>query len=332
MIEIEKVAENIWCFPVVLPDNPLKWLNCYVIKGGAGERSLLIDTGFNRPECLEALVEGMKALEIDPAMTDVFLTHLHSDHTGNAKPLQDLGCRIIMGESDYNRLMHGHRDSWVIMRDLFIREGVTPEMAELIFENNPGRKFSPERFDAQLVNDGDVLSYGGYKLRCVVTPGHTPGHVCLYEEEKKIMFLGDHVLFTITPNITYWLNVEDSLGDYINNLKRIREYDVELALPAHRQRTGITMRQRIDELLSHHERRLTDTERIIREQQGQTGYEVAGKMKWKIRADTWDTFPPAQKWFAMGEAISHLDYLERRGRIERRFDGENIRYYIPEGK
>lgn len=94
MIEAEEIREGLWTFPIVFPDNPLKWLNCYVIKGEKGERNLLIDTGFRQPECRDAPVSGMNALGIHAEDTDVFLTHLHSDHLGNAAFLQQLGSRI----------------------------------------------------------------------------------------------------------------------------------------------------------------------------------------------------------------------------------------------
>lgn len=44
---------RIFQIDVPLPDNPLRNLNCYVVQDG-GE-TLIIDTGFNRPECREAL-------------------------------------------------------------------------------------------------------------------------------------------------------------------------------------------------------------------------------------------------------------------------------------
>lgn len=49
-----QITENLFTFQIPLPNNPLKWLNCYVIKGEKG-RSLLIDTGFRLPECQDVL-------------------------------------------------------------------------------------------------------------------------------------------------------------------------------------------------------------------------------------------------------------------------------------
>ena len=65
---------DIYTIPVVLPNNPLKNLNCYIIK--TPEENLVIDTGFNQPECLNALSEGLKELDIDMNRTTLFLTHL----------------------------------------------------------------------------------------------------------------------------------------------------------------------------------------------------------------------------------------------------------------
>lgn len=64
-----------------LPGNPLKNLNAYLIQG---PRNLLVDTGFRQEECRTALTAGLAELGVDMASTDIFLTHLHSDHAGLA--------------------------------------------------------------------------------------------------------------------------------------------------------------------------------------------------------------------------------------------------------
>ena len=66
-----------------------------------------------------------------------------------------------------------------------------------------------------IAQEGDVLHYGGYSLQAVETPGHTPGHMCLYDAEKKLLFCGDHILGTITPNICIELSTENPLQDYL---------------------------------------------------------------------------------------------------------------------
>ena len=70
--------DQVWW--LVTPGNPLKALNCYVIKGK--DRNLIVDTGFNRKECYEAMQQNLEELAVDLGKTDIFLTHLHADHTG----------------------------------------------------------------------------------------------------------------------------------------------------------------------------------------------------------------------------------------------------------
>ena len=78
---VKEVYENIYQIPIGLPKNPLKELNAYLIKGR--DKSLLIDTGFNREECKKDLMEGIREIGVDLKDLDVFITHLHADHSGN---------------------------------------------------------------------------------------------------------------------------------------------------------------------------------------------------------------------------------------------------------
>jgi hypothetical protein len=77
------------------------------------------------------------------------------------------------------------------------------------------------------------------------------------------------------------------------------------------------MNERVDQLLAHHERRLAEAAGIIAADPGINGYGVASRLTWSIRAKNWDDFPGAQKWFAFGETLSHLDYLAGEAKINR---------------
>ena len=144
------------------------------------------------------------------------------------------------------------------------------------------------------------------------------------------MFTGDHVLFDITPNITSWTGMRDALGSYLENLERVREYPVRLALPGHRH-TG-DYRARVEAIQRHHAARLADALRIVEAAPGLTAYEIAGRMSWNIRARSWDEFPLVQKWFAVGECISHLDHLRRRHLVRSEFTAEKWRYWPGEAQ
>ena len=73
-----EILPNIYKIAVPLPDHALRSVNSYVIL--SDDRNLVIDTGWNRIACLEALLQGLEAIGADRSRTDLFLTHLHADH------------------------------------------------------------------------------------------------------------------------------------------------------------------------------------------------------------------------------------------------------------
>jgi len=324
---IREIEQNIFSFPIPLPGNPLKWLNCYVIRGGSGGRSLLIDTGFRMKECADALMQGMWELALEYDKTDVLITHLHSDHSGNARLLQQLGCNIRMTREDHQLICRG---GWGSENSRYQREGMAPGVLTEIQRKNPALSYAPAPFDADLVRDGDVLSYAGYDMECIQVPGHSPGNLCLYNRSGKIMFTSDHVLFDITPNITAWDGMPDVLGTYLESLQKIYGYDTRVSLPGHRTAGTVFLQERIDQIRCHHQVRLSETYEIVSRCQGMTAYEIAGHMSWNIRTRNWDSFPAGQKWFAVGEALAHLEYLLNRRKIRRESapDGTH-RYVLP---
>ena len=166
---------------------------------------------------------------------------------------------------------------------------------------------SGSEMDITYVREGQLLEIGPYRLRCIITPGHTPGHVCLYEPEHKFFISGDHILGDISPNITAWPEMEDALGSYLDNLEKVEKMDITLILPGHRSLI-YHHRQRIAELRKHHEARLQEVRDILK-QGAMSAYQVASFMSWDLDYESWEDFPMFQRWFATGEAVAHLEHL-----------------------
>ncbi|MFC2052322.1 MBL fold metallo-hydrolase, partial [Chloroflexota bacterium] len=76
----KEILPNLYKIEVPLPRSPLQAINSYIIK--AQGRSLIIDTGMNREECISVMSAGLKELAVDLETTDFFITHLHADHLG----------------------------------------------------------------------------------------------------------------------------------------------------------------------------------------------------------------------------------------------------------
>lgn len=93
----ERMEADLWRLDIPLVGNPLKNLNSYLI---TGERNLLIDMGFRQVPCREAMDRQLRQIGVDMDRTDIFLTHLHSDHAGLAPELVRPGCRIYISGVD----------------------------------------------------------------------------------------------------------------------------------------------------------------------------------------------------------------------------------------
>ena len=129
MLELLYEKPEIYRMLIPLPENPLKTLNSYLIK--LENRNLLIDTGFNRPECHEALIENLKELNVDMEKTDIFLTHLHSDHTGLINKIAHKNSKVYIGKIDYEYMFENLEGfNWEESEKRFASEGFPYEIIE----------------------------------------------------------------------------------------------------------------------------------------------------------------------------------------------------------
>jgi glyoxylase-like metal-dependent hydrolase (beta-lactamase superfamily II) len=152
------------------------------------------------------------------------------------------------------------------------------------------------------------------------------GHICLYEPHRKILVAGDHILIDITPNIQCWSDVQNPLKHYLSSLDKVYTLKVDLTLPGHRRLIN-NHQARVEELKRHHSNRLDEVLSILK-RGSMSAFKVASLMTWDIDSESWDQFPVAQKWFATGEAISHLRYLEEDGKLVRNSAGKMTLYAL----
>ena len=243
--------------------------------------------------------------------------------------MEDKPGKIYISATDHRILwehMKGAR--WQETDELFHREGFTREQLAELRLSNPARGLEPTRyFEAEHVADGDEITVGRWKFTCVSVPGHTPGQMCLYCAEKKLMFTADHILFDITPNITQWKDMRDALGNYLDSLVKIRGYAMETALPAHRK-NEMDVYVRINQIVEHHLTRLCETVNALEAQPNSHATAIAAHLKWSMRGKTWEEFPLSQRWFAVGETIAHLEYLMERGLAKREEGGAQRAYRL----
>lgn len=301
---------------------PVRATNCYLMHGADGWD--LIDTGAHTKEAEDVWRKALDQYGIKPGMLrNIYITHYHPDHIGMAGWLLDQ-----VGGAIY---MHRVEAQWVpqvwapampqaiAVADEFRRNGMSEQWAGAI-ETQFGEQFldvSPLPEHIELLEDGDLVDYGDAELRVVWTPGHSDGHMCLWQEDIQTVFTGDHILTKITPNIGLWPGCQpDPLDLFLASLEKIQRLSAEHYLPGH-GRSFSRADHRIEELLAHHQERLDLVEGLASEPK--TGFEVCVSLfGTKLSAH--------QMRFAMAETLSHLERLRQLGRVSMTDDGTVVRY------
>ena len=322
----EEILKNLYKIEIPLPGSPLKALNSYVIR--TPKRNLIIDTGWDREECRNAMEAGLRELGVELGKCDFFITHRHTDHLGLVSTLATETSKIYFNQPDADST----EESAVRWNDSFKyarMSGLPERELQTVLDGHPGYKYRTKgRLAFTILKESAPLNIGEYSFKCVETPGHTEGHMCLYEPSKKIFICGDHILNDITPNIQLWSDEWNPLKEYLISLDKVSEFDIDLLLPGHRKIFG-DCKKRIVELKEHHRRRIDEILSILRNG-SKNAFQVASEMSWDIADvyDSFDLFPVAQKWFATGEAIAHLKYIEEKSIIRRKMLKHKIVYSL----
>ena len=294
--------------------------NCYIVKDG--DETLVIDTGAPSDEGFAILDAALTELDVDRTRMRFFLTHLHLDHAGLVDRLALPGAKLYVSPVDFESVRASRAaSSYDAARRAFTAEGVPPSDASgyTRYAVEP-RLFDASRLELVASCDGDAIEVGRYRFRVVETPGHTPGHLALYEPESRILFGGDHVLFVISPSIALFPDGEDGLQAYFDSLDKVRALRCGTLLVSHGEIRG-DFGERMAWLAEHHRQRLDEMVSAVRKRPRQTGIDVVKGVTWNVPHGRWEDIPAAQRWCIVGVGLSALNHLVDTGRLLRE-DGE----------
>ncbi|MHC2456692.1 glyoxylase-like metal-dependent hydrolase (beta-lactamase superfamily II) [Rhizobium leguminosarum] len=175
--------------------------NSYIV----GSSSVaVIDPGPEDEAHFQALMTALAGR----AVTHIFVSHTHRDHSPLARRLQAATGAVTVGQGS-------HRPA----RPL--RDG----------EINPFAESSDISFVPDItLSDGETLSGDGWALSAVLTPGHTANHTAFALAGRDILFSGDHVMAWSTSIVA---PPDGSMADYMESLDRLIARDDRLLLPGH---------------------------------------------------------------------------------------------------
>src|SRR5262245_4385921 len=301
---------------VPIPNNPIGYVLPYLIEVPGGYT--IIDPGWNAEESVQTLKRQLGELGLSfRDIKRVIVTHVHPDHYGMAGRIrQECGAEVVTHEKEVDFIKSRYMNPGpllTIMGEWLLRHG-TPadEVKELQYSSMPARNWVEATMPDWTMTDGECLKMGKLEFRVIWTPGHSPGHVCFYEEQEELMLTGDHILPTISPNVSLHPQSDGNpLGDYLRSIRKIRGLPTKKVFPAH-EYSFDDLNKRLDELEHHHDVRLAEMMTAVG-QGADTAYKVARKATWAT--GTFDSFNAWTRRAAVGETLSHLRYLVEEGKL-----------------
>jgi glyoxylase-like metal-dependent hydrolase (beta-lactamase superfamily II) len=302
-------------------------VNIYLIRTNDGYIS--IDTGWDSPPSVQSLEEQLA--EIGAVLSDIkqiIITHCHIDHLGMIAKLKKLNNAIIYineKELELIKIRFSGGDHFLPLTDEFLKKHGVPE-SEL-----PPPEIQlpiPEDLASTVLHGGEEIPAGQYTLKVINTPGHTPGHIGLYEPVKKFFFSGDMLLPTIATNAALHVqHIQNPLQQYLDTLATLQKMDIQLVLPGH-EYIFSNPKQRIDELFLHHKQKADEIFKAFADGQPKTAYAVSRVLSWspKNKATTWNNLSGWDKRFAVLQSIAHLEAMVGASKLTR-FSIDGKLYY-----
>jgi glyoxylase-like metal-dependent hydrolase (beta-lactamase superfamily II) len=164
----------------------------------------IIDPGPDNEAHASALLDAVKG----ETVTHIFVTHTHRDHSPNTARLKAATGATVYAEG-------AHRAS----RPYYESEKISTE-------SGADRDFRPDVH----VKDGETIAGEGWALQAVATPGHTANHMAFAWPERKLTFIGDHVMGWSTSIVA---PPDGSMIDYMASLQKLTQRDEDLYFSGH---------------------------------------------------------------------------------------------------
>jgi len=305
MLEIHKI-------PVHTP-YPVGPVNAYLVKN---QPYTLVDPGPDTTEAKESLVNGLASLGVATTeISRVVLTHSHSDHSGMARWLSEIaGARIYVHQLETRKLTLDY-DFYQERLSFFQEAGLPTEvLKEILNDFDPVEKPVLPDQGVTTLWGGEVLKFEGGALLTLHLPGHSDGHICLYDRDSMSLLAGDFILKHITPNPNMEPDPDDfskrlpTLNQYLNGLKIVEELSTRLILPGHGENIS-NSRDAVNNARENHRERLKMIVSIL-ENNCLSVYQLMRVIYPEIRG--------FEVYLGISEVFAHVDHLLTEGKVTKR--------------
>jgi glyoxylase-like metal-dependent hydrolase (beta-lactamase superfamily II) len=291
--------------------------NVYVIEEEGGGLALF-DSGIATRDGETALLAGFA--ELGRSLKEVrriFVSHGHIDHYGYAKAAQEVsGAAVYAHPRDHSKLTWSDRTPAHKQRyRAWLAKLGAPD--NLLDDVNAAWELN-ERMarpveNVQAITDGERLHFSRFTAEVRHFPGHTPGLVCLWDEEHKVLFSDDHLLELISPNPLIDLEgqaepTHRALAEYLRSAARARALPAELVAPGHGAPFSGHVAL-IDRLLGFYAQRQQKMVALLGQHGKLTPYQLAPLVFPRVKR--------SQMFLVLSEVVGNLEVLEDQGKVTR---------------
>lgn len=185
--------------------------HCYLLNGN--QKSLLIDTGLGISNIYNE-VRKLTSLPVAAAAT-----HIHWDHIGGHAYFPE----FYAHKAELDWLTGKFPLPMDTIKKMVLDRCDPPEDFQIdhyqLFQGTPSK----------LLEDHDIIDLGGRKIEALHTPGHSPGHLCFWENDRKYLFTGD--LVYLDTLFAYYPSTDPQA--YLASLEKIAALPAGKVFPAH---------------------------------------------------------------------------------------------------
>lgn len=305
------VAPGVWRIVVATPW-PVGPVNVYVLDD---EPLTLIDTPQRSAASLAELEAGLAAIgrRVED-LERIVVTHQHIDHCGLARALVDRSgaelCALAPMAAWLARYPASSEDEDEFAASLLRRHGFS-SAAEHGSHRGAGEWGEPAT-TTRVLQEGDVLDFATRRLRVLHRPGHSPYDTVLHDEDRGLLFGGDHVLnWPSTPVMAPPGNGDARNGrprafrDYLASLRATQALALGTILPGHGDPI-VDHRATISERLARYERVGERTATAVGTEP-RTAAAIAERLKGPLSDST--------AFFVLCDVLGHLDELIDAGAV-----------------
>ena len=299
--------------------------NVYAIEEAGGGLALF-DAGIGTREGRDALLAGFRA--IGASLGDVrriFVSHGHIDHYGYARAAQEeSGAPVYCHVRDHDKVTGRERNAQrlELWAGYLARLGAPSELMDHVRVHwQDLRRMARPIENVEAVEPGARLRFARFSAEVLHLPGHTPGLICLWDAEHRVLFSDDHLLERVSPNPLLDLEGQPeprhkALVEYLRSALRARELPADLVAPGHGEPFAGHAAV-IDRLLVFYDKRQQRILELLAEGP-QTPAQLAPRVFPRAR--------PSQLFLVLSEVMGNVEVLEEQGKVVRAERDGRIRF------